>query len=115
MPQIPTIWQGPIYKYDLKRGETIDGIWALVSTVKERADKYTRRALKRASQARKFQNIIMRPGERKFKEVCLRHLQNYPITKGDVAIANDVFGRNLGSIKGKTPRSVASWGRPCPS
>ena len=49
----------------------------------------------------------MRPGEQKFKEGCLQHLKNCPVTKGDAAVALDIFGRNLGSVKGKTPRSAA--------
>ena len=80
-------------------------MWALVSTVDAQADKYTKRACKRAIRARKLQNIIMRPGERKFREVCLQHLKNCPVTKGDAAVALDIFGQ--GSLKGKTPRSTA--------
>ena len=69
-------------------------MWALVSTVDGQSDKHTKRACKRAVRARKLQNIIMRPGEQKFREVCLQHLKNYPVTKGDAAVALYIFGQN---------------------
>ena len=37
-----------LYKYDLKANETLDGMWALVSTVEAQSDKYTKRSCKRA-------------------------------------------------------------------
>ena len=48
----------------------------------------------------------MGPGEQKFQSVCLRHLKNCPVTQGDALIAQDIFGRNLGSLKWKSPRTT---------
>ena len=44
----------------------------------------------------------MRPGIKKFTDTCLPHLSDCPVTTDDINAANDIFGKNLGSIKGKT-------------
>ena len=45
----------------------------------------------------------MRPGDRKFMNVCLPHFKDEcPVSKFDVKAANNIFGKNLGSLKGKT-------------
>jgi hypothetical protein len=77
----------------------------LVNTVAERKGKYTARAYQQAVLARRIQNIIGRPSTRDYiKIVDGGMLQNCPITKSDIATAEDIFGPNLGSIKGKTVR-----------
>ena len=107
-----------LYTYRLGPGETIENVWSKmahstnlaedfsmsIDTVAQRAKNYTKRDYERAIRARKLENIIMRPGTRKFIDTCLRHLHNCPVTQGDARAANDIFGRNLGSIKGKTVR-----------
>jgi hypothetical protein len=44
----------------------------------------------------------MRPSRRKFQDVVIQHLGNCPVTKANIAAADDIFGKNLGSLKGKT-------------
>ena len=83
-----------LYRYQLQRTESLENFWTLVTTVKQQADKYTRRAYQRAVNARTLQNIIMRPNNRKFTDVCLQHLKS-PVTKQDVRIAEDIFGPNI--------------------
>ena len=78
-----------------------------IDTVASRADKYTKRQVKAAVAARKLENIIMRPGNRKFTDVCIPHFRGgCPITSSDVRAANDIFGKNLGSLKGKTAQTA---------
>ena len=44
----------------------------------------------------------MRPARRHMSDVAISHLPNCPVTKEDVRAADDIFGPNLGSLKGKT-------------
>ena len=46
-----------------------------IDTVVSRADKYTKRQVKVAIVARKLENIIMRPGNRKFTDVCIPQIR----------------------------------------
>eukprot|EP00980_Cylindrotheca_fusiformis_P013967 scaffold3632_cov158-Cylindrotheca_fusiformis.AAC.1 len=77
-------------------------LWCLVNTVAANVDRYTNRAYKNAVLARRMQNIIMRPGSRRLKDVAINHLKNCPVTRSDVDAADDIFGTNIGSLKGKT-------------
>ena len=36
-------------------------------------------------------------------DVAIKHLHDCPITTSDISTADDIFGPNLGSLKGKTP------------
>ena len=53
-------------------------------------------------EAHKLQNIIMQLGSRHTSEVAIHHLHDCPISKGDIQVADDILGPNLGSLKGKT-------------
>eukprot|EP00980_Cylindrotheca_fusiformis_P029898 scaffold24013_cov372-Cylindrotheca_fusiformis.AAC.1 len=63
----------------------------MVNTVAANADRYTNRAYKNAVLARRMQNIIMRPGSRRLKDVAINHLKNCPVTRSDVDAADDIF------------------------
>ena len=69
-----------LYCYTLSNEETINGIWAMTSTVKGNADKYKKCDYHRAIEARCFQNIIMWPGDRELIDMSLQHLKDCPIT-----------------------------------
>ena len=78
------------------------GSWTFITTVSDKADKYTHRAIQQARAARRFQNIIMRPGARQLMDVAVTHLKGCPLTKADIQAAEDIYGPNLGALKGKT-------------
>ena len=89
-----------IYSHKINNNDTF---WTFIQTVKENQEYYTRREIANANIARKLQNITMRPSTRFMSDVIIKNLPNCPVTRRDVAIAEDVYGPNLGSIKGKTP------------
>ena len=89
-----------LYYHNL--GTEHDALWTFITTVASKADKYTHRALQRARAARRFQNIIMRPGARQLMDVAVTHLKGCPLTKADIQAVEDIYGPNLGALKGKT-------------
>jgi hypothetical protein len=96
-----------LYKHKLENNEYIQHMWSMLSTVRDRTMGYSKRACKRALMARKLQNIIMQPGMRMYQDVAIEHLHNCPVTKANIKAANDIFGKNLGSLKGKTAQQSA--------
>ena len=77
-------------------------MWVVVTTVDKQANKYTRKAYEKAVIACKFQNIVMQQGSRELASISIKHLHNCPIAKEDIRVADNIFGPNLGSLKGKT-------------
>ena len=91
-----------LYYMDMRDSKT--GI-ALVSTVEENKTKYTNRDYERAVLARNLQKIIGRPSTRDFMNIVENNLlPNCPITRRDIVIAENIFGPDVGSLKGKTVR-----------
>jgi hypothetical protein len=81
----------------------------LVNTVDHNKFKYTKRDYSRAVLARKTQKMIGRPSTRSFISIVEKNLlPNCPVTRRDIAMAEDIFGPDLGSLKGKTVRSAAA-------
>jgi hypothetical protein len=77
-----------------------------IVTVADKRDKYTARAYRQAVLARRIQNIIGRPSTRDYVKIVEGGmLQNCPVSRADVTAAEDIFGPNLGSLKGKTVRN----------
>ena len=58
---------------------------------------------------------MMFPGVRQLYKIADENLlRNCPINRGDIRAAEDIFGPNLGALKGKTPArrsTVVSGGR----
>jgi hypothetical protein len=89
--------------YFLETGETST---VLVNTVDDNKSNYTNRDYSQAVLARKIQNIIGRPSTRRYLVIIDKNkLLNCPITRDDILAAEDIFGSNLGSLKGKTARA----------
>ena len=79
----------------------------VVNTVADNKTRYTNRDYSRAILARKLQNIIGRPSTRRYLAIIDKNeLPNCPVTRNDIVAAEDIFGPNLGSLKGKTVRST---------
>jgi Reverse transcriptase (RNA-dependent DNA polymerase)/Zinc knuckle len=76
-----------------------------VNTVATNKTRYTRRELARADLARRLQQTIGRPSTRDFINIVNKNLlPNCPITAVDIMAAEEVYGPDLGSLKGKTVR-----------
>jgi hypothetical protein len=85
----------------------------LINTVKDKKSKYTNRAHQGAVTARKLQNTIGRPSTRTYLDIVSKNLfPNCPVTRADIVAAEDIFGPNLGSLKGKTVRKTTEHVQP---
>ena len=91
-----------LYRLVLSTPDEAINMWSFVTTVAEQARHYTRRDLERAQDARQMQNIIMHPSDRQLSSSAIKYLANCPVTERDITVATDIFGKNLGSLKGKT-------------
>ena len=91
-----------LYHYALADHESISTFWSFVSTVEDQKDAYTARAISQADAACKLQNITMRPSLRDMETVVISNLKNCPVTVSDLRAAKDIYGPNLGSLKGIT-------------
>ena len=55
-----------------------------------------------AATARRLQNITICPSTKTLHEVVTKYMIDCPVTQHDIKVAEDMFGPNLGSLKGKT-------------
>ena len=80
-----------------------------LNTVAENLAKYTKREVLRANLARKIQKSIGHPSLKKFIEIVENNLlTNCPIVKQDILRAEDIYGPELGCLKGKTVRRAST-------
>jgi hypothetical protein len=78
---------------------------ALVTTVEKNKSKFTNRDYVRAKLARKIQVLIGRPELTDFVSYLDESMiPNCPIDRNDAITADKTFGRDVGSLKGKTMR-----------
>ncbi|CAJ1950718.1 unnamed protein product [Cylindrotheca closterium] len=90
-----------LYHMDLK--DQLNSAWNFFETVKGQKAKHTKASVIRAAKARHIQNIIGRPGDRRFTDIVNNNLlRDCPVTSEDIKTATNIYGPNLGSLKGKT-------------
>jgi hypothetical protein len=82
-----------------------NGVWSSVTTVGDRQQLYTRRENQQAQLARRSQSIMMHPSTSDYHRIIERNLiRNCPIERRHIQAAIDIYGPDVGGLKGKTPR-----------
>ena len=85
----------------------------LITTVEGNKSKLSARDVLQAERARVLQRTIGRPSTADFiRYVANNHIPNCPITVQDIKNAEFIWGRELGCLKGKTPRDASPVVRP---
>jgi hypothetical protein len=85
--------------------DTLEHGTVLINTVASKREQYTIRAYQQAALARRIQDVIGRPSTRDYVKIVKGGmLANCPVSCADIKVAEDIFGPNLGSLKGKTIR-----------
>jgi hypothetical protein len=75
----------------------------LVMTVKKKKTAYSKRDVQRAKLARKLQHILGHPSTKQLVKIIeANQLPNCPIGREDVMAAEDIFGKSIAGLKGKT-------------
>jgi hypothetical protein len=78
---------------------------ASINTVSGNKDKYSSTDCDRADLAQRLQVRIGHPSTKDIICIVERNLlPNCPITKADILIAEDIYGAEIGALKGKTTR-----------
>ena len=81
----------------------------MLNTAAENAQFCTAKQLERAKVARKLFQRIGTPSIRDFKGVVrMNMIGNNPVTVEDINIAEKVYGKDIGALKGKTTRTVGT-------
>jgi hypothetical protein len=84
-----------------------------VKTVEGNKKKCTKAACKQATLTRKLQNVIGRPLARSFLNIVEKNLlKDCPVLREDAPAAEDIFGPNVGALKGKRVRQNGERVRP---
>jgi hypothetical protein len=87
-----------------------DGAASLAVTVEDRMEKYSRREVARAEEARELQRKFFFLSDGSLEDLLRRSkIKNTRVTARDIAIAKDIWGPSLGVLKGK---STSSKGKP---
>ena len=74
----------------------------IMNIVEDKKSEYTINAYKCATIARELQRTLGRPSRWDFINIIEANLlQNCPVTKQDILIAEDIFGPDIGALKGK--------------
>jgi hypothetical protein len=92
-----------LYYYDLVSNKHKGAV--MVDTVASKKSRHTNEDYSRAILARQLQIRVGHPSTKDFLWIVARNqLPNCPITRDDILAAEDIFGPDIGSLKGKMTR-----------
>lgn len=96
--------RGKHYCYNAKQSKGI----ALIDTVEEKKLQFTQREVQQARLAADLYEILGRPSYKDFyRMVAKNYIKDCPVNARDISRAIEIWGRDLGTIKGKTTRETA--------
>ena len=88
-----------------KREQQHEHDTTLLSTVADKKSNYTASAYRQAVLAHKIQKMVGYPSTRDFMKIMDQNLiPNCPIVRSDIVAAEDLFGPDVNSLRGKTVR-----------
>ena len=104
-----------LYYHDMVNTQQI-----YITTVAENKQKYSQSDVKKADGVRTLQKVIGHPTAKQLSYILDHHLiSNTPYTSQDVRRAEQIYGTDLGNLKGKTtrrnPPSVGQVTQQCPN
>jgi hypothetical protein len=77
----------------------------MVMTVKDKQASYSAQDYQCTVLAQKLQHILGHPSNKQLMRIIEKNqLPNCPVNQDDVQAANDIFGKSIGALKGKTVR-----------
>ena len=89
-----------------------DGTLLAITTVEGQKKQYSDLDVKQATRARKLQNTLGFPSLQAYMNMVDNNLiLNCPVTRRDIAIAQDIFGVNVNEVLGKTVRRQPGYVR----
>ena len=78
----------------------------LLNTIDENKAFYTHWQFEKAKRARDLYHVLGTPSTHDFKAILrMNIITNNPVTTKDIKIAQQIFGQDIGSLKGKTTRT----------
>jgi hypothetical protein len=77
----------------------------MIMTVEDQKAAYSARDFEHAELAQKLQHLLGHPSDKQLIKIIEgNQLANCPIGKDDILAADDIFGKSIGALKGKTVR-----------
>ena len=91
-----------LYALDLTKNKK-KSEFQFLQTVEDNKEKHSKRVIEQASKAKELYGIVQYPSIPDFKNmVRFNMIKNCPITVADIEAMEDIFGPDVGALKGKT-------------
>jgi hypothetical protein len=96
----------PILQCGLHYHHLPSEVKVMVNTIANKKEMFTKREIQGADQAVSLEAKLACPSKKALKWVFQSdQIKNYPVTVQDVEVADEIYGKNMAALKGKTVRS----------